>query len=1136
MCSNNFKNHSKNQGILFKSPLSLSPTHPVIATSLFNPVLKNHSIMQQTKLFSISTLLILLFLFFSHSNAMAQSREPLEKKVHTTTQKEVPHVAPFKITEAPKRQSALSEATYLQLDPGQLETALKKQPREFIFEIPQKSGKPLQMFLTKQDIFAPGFAVTDQNGEVQPYTPGNYYTGYVLDRQSHKTTNRVALSIAGNEVAAMISTPDHNLVLGALKDSPAKQASGYVFYNDNDLQLSNPFTCGSQPGKHFKGTAPLGFIGEEKAAGHNIVRVQLEADYQMYQDFGNSTTKVANYITALFNMVATIYHQENITTRISRIVVWYTPDPYNIVAGTDSGDVLNAFRARKNLTGITGDLAHLLSTKPLGHGGIAWIDVLCHPETGVHTAYSNISSSFNNFPLYSWTVDVVTHEMGHNLGSPHTHDCVWGPANNQALDNCAAPSGGCSPGPAPTNGGTIMSYCHLTAAGKNFNLGFGTQPGNLIRSRVNNATCLSKAWLDCSNATPIHCGDKVNGSTIGGANNAVFYGCYSWQESGPEKVYVLQTTEPGTITATLSNETADLDIILLNGCSESDCLAQGLSSVSLPNAPAGMYFIVVDGYHGAKGNFTLSVNCSGYCFATGLTNYEFIQRVQIGGLDHTSGNNYGYGDFTNIGTQLHRGGTTSVSLTPGFIAGSYPESWRIWVDLNQDEDFDDAGELVFGAGPSASTVTGALSVPPNALTGKTRMRVAMKYNFAPNDCDTFYGEVEDYTVDILPYCPSEGITKYEFIDQVEIKGIVNASGNDMGYADFTSLPAIDLIKGEMAPIGLTPGFTGTAYPEKWAVWIDFNNDFYFDDTKELVFSTTVGESGKVEGLFQVAPGAPTVTTRMRVVMYYGSFPSACNYSFYGETEDYLVNILPFCPSAGNTDYEYIQTVGIGSLLNDSGNDGGYADFTDLYLEATAGSPTPIVLVPGFTGSSYNEYWRIWIDLNKDGFFDNNEQVWQGGPDDQLLFGSFTIADTIANGQYGLRVAMRYGGWPNPCGNFNSGEVEDYKINILSGGSGYNDGTAGRSSNPGIRTGSGATPTAIRLYPNPAHSLVHINWNEVQPVAGQVISATGHTVLAFGQNDIPVRLDVSSLPAGLYTLQAVTTDKEMIVKKFLKVTQ
>jgi hypothetical protein len=35
-----------------------------------------------------------------------------------------------------------------------------------------------------------------------------------------------------------------------------------------------------------------------------------------------------------------------------------------------------------------------------------------------------------------------------------------------------------------------MSYCHLLAAvGIGFNMGFGTQPGDVIRSRYNNANC-----------------------------------------------------------------------------------------------------------------------------------------------------------------------------------------------------------------------------------------------------------------------------------------------------------------------------------------------------------------------------------------------------------------------------------------------------------------------------------------------------------------------------------------------------------------------------------------------------------------------------------------------------------------------
>src|SRR5690606_21482823 len=86
-----------------------------------------------------------------------------------------------------------------------------------------------------------------------------------------------------------------------------------------------------------------------------------------------------------------------------------------------------------------------------------------------------------------------THEMGHNLGSPHTHACAWN-GNNTAIDGCGPTAGysegSCPMAPLPTNGGTIMSYCHLVSGvGINFNNGFGPQPGDLIRDKYNTATC-----------------------------------------------------------------------------------------------------------------------------------------------------------------------------------------------------------------------------------------------------------------------------------------------------------------------------------------------------------------------------------------------------------------------------------------------------------------------------------------------------------------------------------------------------------------------------------------------------------------------------------------------------------------------
>jgi hypothetical protein len=84
---------------------------------------------------------------------------------------------------------------------------------------------------------------------------------------------------------------------------------------------------------------------------------------------------------------------------------------------------------------------------------------------------------------------VITHEMGHLMGSRHTHACVWN-GNNTAIDGCSgATEGGCALPGIPASGGTIMSYCHQQSVGINFNLGFGPQPAAFILNIFNTATC-----------------------------------------------------------------------------------------------------------------------------------------------------------------------------------------------------------------------------------------------------------------------------------------------------------------------------------------------------------------------------------------------------------------------------------------------------------------------------------------------------------------------------------------------------------------------------------------------------------------------------------------------------------------------
>lgn len=328
------------------------------------------------------------------------------------------------------------------------------------------------------------------------YSNGNHHIGSRNYQRHYRGVIRndpmslVALSFFEHNIAGIISNKQGNYNIGLIQNSEQ-----IIIYNDKNLKQNSSIQCYTLEDNlnEYKSKVVLPNLPENTANVDNCVTFHYETAYDMSQNID----RVEDYVTALHNQVAMLYENENITTSISHIKIWNIQDPM-----TNEGGVLNDFLYNfqklfepPNPSPLYGTFGILLTYKNLGGGMAGAINVtgICRNDVKERVAIATgLENEIQSFPNYSRGVKVVTHEFGHLMGSHHTHACVWGPNKNTQIDDCGNLSGGgiCYDyqNPIlPAEGGTIMSYCDGIPVGINFNLGFGLEPGNLIRNNVANA-------------------------------------------------------------------------------------------------------------------------------------------------------------------------------------------------------------------------------------------------------------------------------------------------------------------------------------------------------------------------------------------------------------------------------------------------------------------------------------------------------------------------------------------------------------------------------------------------------------------------------------------------------------------------
>ncbi|MFT4943855.1 MAG: hypothetical protein ACI8RH_001602, partial [Flavobacteriales bacterium] len=228
------------------------------------------------------------------------------------------------------------------------------------------------------------------------------------------------------------------------------------------------------------------------------------------------------------------------------------------------------------------------------------------------------------------------------------------------------------------------------------------------------------------------------------------------------------------------------------------------------------------------------------CASEGATEYETsTTRVIFNTIDNASGKPSGYSDYTNISTTIERDASYVLSVQVN-TAGDYQTGTLVWIDWNQNCDFDDAGEQ-YNLGVTNNQNDGLTSqsplsiiTPSDAFIGQTTMRVSNRYYYYPTSClENFDGEVEDYTLNIISP------------NSISWTGAVNTSWNNTlnwsTGAVPTTLDAV-VINGTFTNEPLISSSTNALVQ---SVTVGSGNTLTIDETSSLSVSGDFANSGTV---------------------------------------------------------------------------------------------------------------------------------------------------------------------------------------------------------------------------------------------------------------------------------------------------
>ena len=483
---------------------------------------------------------------------------------------------------------------------------------------------------------------------------------------------------------------------------------------------------------------------------------------------------------------------------------------------------------------------------------------------------------------------------------------------------------------------------------------------------------------------------------------------------------------------------------------------------------------------------------------------EWIESMSILLYENVSGNNNGYGDYTDEVITLAFGDTYEINLSPGFPDGGESfQKWRVYIDYNQDCVFQ-GNERLFQVS-NITPVSKSFKVQGNNVEfGQTTMRVIMADLTYETPCATdFNGEIEDYTVEITA-CD-------EVVDPGQIAGEENLC---LGTND----------PGPITNVSDAVGGTGA---------IEY---LWFKNTDNCDLPTGKEENGweLIDGASQASYDPGPITTSTVYVRFARAEGCVMLTQMSNLVEKiYTNNCTPDCQSFANSSSdEWIRRVKMGNMAQNSGSDGGYGDYTNRVINVHAGNTYPYQLRPGYGNGVVTEYWNVWVDWNQDGFFDPlcESLITRVGTNTQN--GTFQVPDYAKVGSTLMRVSMNPAGYSGACDQYDFGEVEEYSVNVITGALAETD--------QGIDVNVVAQGVEIQnndiemnVYPNPAFNEATIQVTGIEePIEMKVLDKLGRLVktVAVEKNTV-INFQQLGMSEGVYLL-SISGESFMLNKKLI----